>query len=739
MIALGQTNPGRFAQPDIHLTKTSEKIVLDGVLDEAAWQSGRPAEHFWQQFPIDTNRGEHQTKIYMTYDDQNLYVATVCYTTAGEDYVIPSLKRDYNFSGNDNISILFDTYSDGNNAFLFGMNPYGVRREALISNGGRARGDFADSWDNRWRGQSKIYDDHWIAEFEIPFKTIRFKEGSQRWRFNSYRYDTQTNEITTWTQIPQNQIIMDLGFMGNMIWDQPLKKPGTNISVIPYTRAGTFRDFEDPSEKGHRFDGGLGGDAKIGLSAGLNLDLTINPDFSQVEVDDQVTNLDRFEIRLPEKRQFFLENADLFSSFGGRRTNPFFTRRIGVAIDTSTGQNVQNKIHYGARLSGKLNENLRVGLINMQAAKQEENGLPAFNYTVAALQHRVFSRSNISAIFVNKQSTNAADSNGGDYNQYNRVLGLEYRLATPDSRWTGKAFYHQVFSPRVVDHKYSHSVQLEYKVPRYRLELAQLFVGQGFDAEVGFIPRRDYHLFSPEIQLYFYPKSKLINNHNVTVDYRQIYKVGRDGNTLLDSYDLSDRQLEMMWDFDFTDRSQGAIAVTYNYIYLLNDFDPTRSQADGIFLPAGTDHTFTEFSFGYRSDSRKLFSYQLKPTLGQFYSGWRYGLEGELMFRYQPFGFVSLNYAVNHLRLDDPFQPATIWLVGPRIDLTFSRKVFWTTFIQYNSQFDNLNINTRFQWRFQPVSDFFLVYTDNYLFDPFSDFTARNRALVAKFTYWLNL
>lgn len=728
----GENNSGQLF-PSFDIYRVDEAPTIDGELDSLYFSSDG-AHSFWQHFPTDSALAEHQTEIYMIYDDDFLYVATKCYTTQ-KDYIIPSLRRDYNFSGNDNISILFDTYNDETNAFLFGMNPYGVRREALISNGGRQRGDFAESWDNKWFGEAKIHEDYWVAEFAIPFKTLRFNEGSTEWRFNSYRYDTQTNEISTWTRIKQNQIIMDLGHMGTMHWEDPLKKPGTNVSVIPYVSAGLSRDFEDPSMTSPNWTGGIGGDAKIAITSGLNLDLTINPDFSQVEVDEQVTNLDRFEILLPEKRQFFLENADLFSSFGGRRTNPFFSRRIGVSIDSATGQNVQNKILYGARLSGKVNEDFRVGLLNMQTDKQVESGLPGFNYTVAALQQNVFSRSNISAIFVNKQAT--GEELGGEYNPYNRLFGLEYRLATPNNRWTGKAFYHQVFSPESVEDKYSHHIQIEYLQPSYRLEWAHLFVGQGFDAEVGFVPRRDYLLLSPEAELLFFPQNKIINQHSLTLDTRFIYKVGSDGSTLLPRYGLSDRQFELMWDFDFADFSRGNITVTQDYIFLLRDFDPTRSQEDDVNLLAGTEHNFTNVSLNYSSDRRRKLSFRLGPNYGSFYSGKRWGAQGSLNYRYQPLGFVSLDYGVNRLVLADPFVPSTVWLVGSRIDFTFTKSLFLTAFVQYNSQFENLNINTRFQWRYAPVSDFFLVYTDNYLFDPFSQYAVRNRGLVAKMTYWL--
>ncbi len=722
--------------PKIQILRTIDQIRIDGIIDEATWERAVPARNFWQHFPYDSLLALHQTEIGMAYDDQFLYVYTKCYADS-TGYIIPSLRRDYNFSGNDNISILFDTYNDQTNAFLFGMNPYGVRREALISNGGTQRGDFADSWDNKWFGESKIYDKYWIAEFAIPFKTIRFNEGSKKWRFNSYRFDAQVNEISTWIHIPKNQIIMDLGRTGELNWEDPLQKAGANISLIPYATSSLFRDFEDPNQEGTEFDLDIGGDVKIAVTSGLNLDLTANPDFSQVEVDQQVTNLDRFEIFFPEKRQFFLENADLFGSFGLRRVNPFFSRRIGVAVDTATGQNVQNNILLGARLSGKVNDDLRVGIMSMQTARQRENGLPGFNYTVAALQQKVFTRSNISAILVNKQAFNAENYNGG-FLDYNRVLGLEYRLATPQNKWSGKAFYHQVFSPLDQPHKFTHGAQLEYLQRRYRLEWAHLFVGQGFDAEVGFVPRRDYFFLSPEAELFFYPTGGNLNEHKVSVDTRLFFQVGKDGNDLLDPWSLSEKQVEVRWDFEYNSSADFSLEYTFTDIFLLRDFDPTRVQEEDIFLPAGSTYSFSSVQARYQSDQRKTFSYELSPTIGQFYNGFRTGLSGSFTYRYQPFGFASLDYELNYISLDKPFENATLWLFGPRIDLTFSKKVFLTTFIQYNSQFDNLNINTRFQWRYAPVSDFFLVYTDNYLIDPFSQFSKRNRGLVAKVTYWLN-
>ena len=298
-----------------------EKIKIDGVLNEAAWQKVASISDYWQFFPTDTIKGKHLTEIWMAYDDKNLYVAARC-KTIGKKYVIPSLRRDYRAGASDNLSFIFDTFDDRTNAFLFGMNPYGVQREATISGGGQGVDPqyFSTAWDNKWEGESKIYDDYWTTEVAIPFTTLRFKEGTTRWNFNSYRFDTQTNEQQTWTHIPQNQLIFNLAFMGEMNFEKPLPKSGSNISIIPYAFVGNTRDFDFP-ERGTGNKVTVGGDVKIGITTGLNLDLTVNPNFSQVEADRQVTNLSRFDVSYPEQRQFFLENADLFSNLGAAK-NP---------------------------------------------------------------------------------------------------------------------------------------------------------------------------------------------------------------------------------------------------------------------------------------------------------------------------------------------------------------------------------------------------------------------------------
>ncbi|MEL6867228.1 MAG: carbohydrate binding family 9 domain-containing protein [Bacteroidota bacterium] len=175
----GQYDDG--GRPIIFSKRTSGTIKVDGQLDDPVWQGVIPSSAFWQYFPADTIRADQQTEIYMRYDDEYLYVATKCYA-AGADYVVPSLRRDYRAGGSDNITLVFDPFNDNTNAFVFGLNPFGVQREALISNGGNnIPRDWDSSWDAKWEGDAQMYEDHWIAEFAIPFRSIRFKEGSTKW------------------------------------------------------------------------------------------------------------------------------------------------------------------------------------------------------------------------------------------------------------------------------------------------------------------------------------------------------------------------------------------------------------------------------------------------------------------------------------------------------------------------------------------------------------------------------
>ena len=707
----------------VNVSYTNEEIKLDAVLNEASWYKKKPATDFWQYFPKDTLQAINQSEITMLFDDNNLYVGIKVYSS-GNNYIIPSLKRDFRAGGSDNITLLFDTYNDGSNAFLFGINPDGVMREALVSGGGKELRGFTTSWDTKWESVTKQYDDYYISEWAIPLSAFKYKEGETHWRFNSYMFDTQSNEKTTWIQIPQNQFIFNLAFMGDMIFEKPLGKSKTPISIIPYVNTIAVNDYEENKEF---FKLKAGGDAKISISNSLNLDITVNPDFSQVEADQVVTNLTRFEINLPEKRQFFIENSDLFADFGNSLdANPFFSRRIGIAKDT-TDTYIENDIIGGVRLSGKINTNFRVGLLNIQTKNDSENEIGGNNNTVLALQQKVFSRSNVSFLFINRQDTSDKDFIITE-EKYNRVVGIDYNLANKDNSWNGKFYAHKSFTPNLDSKNYSTGTRLDYSSKKWRFRASGLYIGGNFKSDLGFIRRTDIIKIDPKVEYLLFPRRGKINRHNFSVVPIIVWKPEI-------NFQLADYNIISSWNAELNNTSRLSVSIFNRYVYLFNEFNPSFS--DGLSLEMDTDYNFSSMEFNLQTDTRKPFSFKTKPSLGQFFNGFKYTFDAEISYRVQPKFLFSLRARYDKIELPKPYSNNNIWLVSPRVNITFTKSLYWSTLIQYSSLLENLGINSRLQWRFAPLSDLFLVYNDNYFTD--SEFAPRFRSINLKITYWLYL
>lgn len=721
-----------FAQDkSYNISRINGEIKIDGKLDEVGWSNLPVATDFHQYFPNDTSMANSQVEIKMAYDDQFLYIGAKMYNLDDDrTYAVPSLRRDYrgNFDG---ITIEIDPFLDNTNAFQFGINPYGVQREGLIRNGGSRGNDLALAWDNKWLADADMNEGYWTAEAAIPFKTLRFKPGSSKWNINFYRIDSEEGERSTWAHIPRNFHILSLAFMNQIVWEEPLESGGSNISIIPYISAGTNRNYEGENSIDNNLN--FGGDAKIGIGPSLNLDLTVNPDFSQVEVDEQVTNLNRFELFFPERRQFFLENADLFESFGHPFfARPFFSRRIGVARDESTGQNIQNTIYGGARLSGKLDNNWRIGLMTMQTAEDDAINLPSINYSVGAIQRKVFGRSNIGVMVVNKQAANESDYLVNDttaYKGFNRLIGMDYNIASSDGKWVGKVNYHHSFDELTEKDNASHTFWLSNNGRRWFWSWAHVYVGENHNAEVGFVPRPGMFRINPDFGLNFFPKGSIFNNISIQGEVEMFWNKER----------KTDQKIALNFNSGLRNTGRLSFSLERNYTWLFSDFNVTRKHDE--VLPAETDYTYHSLNFRFMSDSRKPFNYAIDGYVGEYFNANRIQVGSEINYRFQPILAVRLRAQYNRINLPDPYQDADLWLVGPRIDLTISKSIFFTNFVQYNSQIDNININSRFQWRFAPVSDLFIVYTDNYGTQGLSDIglLKKNRALVLKLTYWLNL
>jgi len=682
-------------------------------MDDTAWKEAETAGNFYMVTPMDTSKARVHTDVKMTYDKHNLYIIAICYLPVKAPYMVESLRRDFIFGRNDNFIFFLDPFNDLTNGYTFGANAAGAQWDGTLYEGGKA--DL--NWDNKWVSIVKNFEDKWIFEAAIPFKTIRYKKGIAQWGVNFSRMDITVAEKSSWAPVPRQFPTASLAYTGQLIWDQPLHDPGLNLSIIPYALTGLSKDYEKDTKTNFRKE--VGTDAKIAVTSSLNLDLTFNPDYSQVEVDRQVTNLDRFELFFPEKRQFFLENNDLFGNFGFTNIRPFFSRRIGLGVPIS----------FGARLSGNIDKNWRIGAMDMQTKKDEETGLPAQNFAVLALQRKIFARSNIRMLFINKQSLNyeaGSDSTKPQYSQFNRNIGAEYNLASSDNLWNGKLMFLKSFSPDNNDKSYTHAAFLQYASRTWLISFQEEYVNKNYLAEVGYVPRTNYVKLNPLVGYLFFPAKKgRVLNHGPRYNGTFYY----DG-----SFNRTDYENLFIYLVNFRDQSIFDIWAGTSYVKLLQPFDPTNSGKDS--LAAGTEHYWKAFGIEYFSKPQQLFTYNISSRFGGYYAdGHRYNITADAGYRFQPYASITLNAAYNDIRLPAPWNNTKFWLIGPRIDITFTNTIFLTTFVQYNSQQKNINLNTRFQWRYRPASDLFLVYTDNYYSSPVY---VRNRAFVLKATYWWN-
>ncbi|MGM9508650.1 DUF5916 domain-containing protein [Larkinella sp. GY13] len=703
-----------------HIRQTTSPVRIDGVMDEPGWLEADTATNFYMVLPMDTSFAHLRTDVKMTYDQQNLYIIAVCYYDPNASVrqnrpFVQSLRRDWEFGKNDNFIFFMDPFDDQTNGFTFGANAVGAQWDGLLYEGGKAN----LSWDNKWYSVVKNYDDRYVFEAAIPFKTIRYKKGITRWGINFSRQDLRTTEKSSWAPVPRQFPTASLAYTGTIVWDQAPPQAGSNISLIPYALGGLTRDYANQKPTSYRRDVGL--DAKVAVTSSLNLDLTVNPDFSQVDVDRQVTNLDRFELFFPERRQFFLENGDLFTNFGYANIRPFFSRRIGLGVP----------IRFGARLSGKLNKDWRIGLMDMQTGKVDETGLPAQNFAVVALQRRIFSRSNIGAIFINKESLNydpgATEAGKPVYSRYNRNIGLEYNLASSNNTWTGKVLFMKSFDPQTGGKRnHVHAANLLYSTRKWIIGWQHEYVGSDYTAEVGYVPRRGYIKANPTVSYLFFPKGGKVLSHGPQLTSFYIYN---------ESFRQTDNQSVFTYMTTFRSKSVLSVWAAHDFVRLLQPFDPTNTGRDT--LARGTEHRWNAVGADYISKPQSLFTYLFSGRYGGYFAnGTRLFLSTELGYRFQPYVSLALSATYNDIQLPETKSTTKFWLVGPRVDLTMTNRVFFTTFVQYNEQARNVNLNARFQWRYQPASDLFLVYTDNYL--PGS-LTVKSRALVLKFTYWWNV
>ncbi len=708
----------------LNIQSTSAKIKIDGILDEPFWASTEVAKDFKKKYPNDIGEAKRKTEVRFTYDNENIYFGFKVYDSGTA--ISRSLKRDIGYEMSDGVGIMLDPLNKKTNGFFFFLSALNVQSEDQLSLSFQDKPSW--SWDTKWFSATKDYGTYWIAEIMIPLKSIRYDPKQLQWGINFLRADAKSNEYSTWTKVPPIFKGYDLGYMGLLNWPASTPTRKNNIILLPFISGASAEDQENRKSLNNTASGGF--DAKVALNASLNLDLTVNPDFSQVEVDQQVTNLTRFDIFLPERRGFFLENSDLFSNFGMPFIRPFYSRTIGLDKD---GNKIP--ILFGARMSGNLDRATRIGIMNMQTGKQ--GNYAAENFSAITLQRSVLKRSVIKTYFLNREnSISEAEAKKNPLDKYGRNAGVTFEYSNTSGTFSSWTDLHKSFKADINDDDIYASTGFMTQSKHWSYITLIGSLGKNYYTDMGFVQGIDNYdaIRDTSIRIGF---KNLFNS----LSYRLLPEKGPIARMVLqlesfatlhpdNSINQADNKLGT--DFQFKNASNFGLDFKNTIVNLIYPISFTGE----VPLPAG-QYVFNQIQIDYFSDMRKSFGIEGKLNIGQFYNGQVKGIAMGITYRNQPHFNILLSAQFNNIVFPNPYGSTNLVLLQPRIEWNFSTKLFWTTFVQYNTQSNNFNINSRLQYRYKPMSDFYLVYTDNYFTDPL--FKNKNRALIFKFSYWFNL
>ena len=482
-------------------TLVDEAPTIDGFIDDAVWARAEPFTGFVQQAPIVGNPATERTEIRILYDESAIFIGAILYDSEPDEILVTDSRRDSGLGGMDSFQIIFDTYHDRQNGFVFGTNPAGIEFDGQVTNegggmrgGGRATSNvgsgagFNRNWDASWTVSTRVTDVGWTAEFEIPLSSLRYRTKPQVWGVNFQRNISRSREQLFWAPIGQVYNLYRLSQAGEL-HGLELEEP-RNLKVTPYAAGSASRAYTNPLETEADLHGAFGIDVKYGVTPSLTLDLTYNTDFAQVEVDEQVVNLTRFNVRFPEKRPFFLENAGLFAA-GKPGVDLFFSRRIGV--DASTRAAVP--ILGGARMSG------RAGQFNLAFLTMQTDRLlateslvdpravltPYNNYSMARVSRELPNRSSLGAIVVNRD----AMGSGSASDDWNRTFGVDGRLGA--GQYTDlRGLISRTVTPGESGDEMAYNFRGEYRRGGLENSVEYTQVGDGFNPEVGFLRRGSY-------------------------------------------------------------------------------------------------------------------------------------------------------------------------------------------------------------------------------------------------------
>jgi len=398
-LSFGQPAERLATPPDHDASRLSAAPDIDGnVRGDDAWSDVSPASGFWQVQPNDGEPSTQNTEVFVGYTDTALYIGVIAYDDDPSGIIVSDSRRDSSLDDTDAFLVVIDGLLDRQNGYIFGTNAAGIEYDGQVTKNGSGNsfgsggGGFNLNWDGTWSVRSKISDIGWSAEFEIPFRTLRYgASDKQSWGINFQRNIRRSNEIAYWAPLERNRSLHRVSEAGTLHSVAPPSQ--RNLKITPYVLGQARRGGELESSE---TDADVGFDVKYSVTPSLTLDLTYNTDFAQVEADERQVNLDRFNLFFPEKRPFFLENSGQFAVGNGEEVEMFFSRRIGIGED---GDIIP--VQGGARLSGKIGDKTNIGFLYM-GTDAVDGIAPGNQFAVARVSHELPNRSAIGAIFVNR-------------------------------------------------------------------------------------------------------------------------------------------------------------------------------------------------------------------------------------------------------------------------------------------------------------------------------------------------
>ncbi|MGE0041842.1 MAG: DUF5916 domain-containing protein [Vicinamibacterales bacterium] len=660
-----------------------EKIVLDGILDEAVWGRATSAGAFIQQDPVFEGTPTEATDVRIVYNRDHLYIGVVCHDSEPDKLLGNTRKRDEFLSADDRFMWTMDPFLDQQSGYFFEMNPSGLMADALLGAGGTNNRE----WDGIWNARVRRSEVGWTIEIDIPFRTLNFDPNAPAWGVNFQRTVRRKNEENMWTGYQRNQGLRRMSNAGLLLGIHDVSQ-GMGLELKPYVSGSVGEAPGRIPATGVKGHGDVGLDVSYNLTPSLRGVATFNTDFAETEVDQRLVNLTRFPLSLPEKRTFFLDGANFFDFY----VPAFFSRRIGL---DANGQ--PQRIDVGAKLTGQAGAQ-DIGALYVRTG--EDEGAPAEDFLVARSRRRFFRQSYVGGIFTARAPHGVGAPSG------QQTAGADFLLATSEFRGnknlqaSGYVLWNS--DELGLGDNLGYAMKLDYPNDRWDATFEFQEIQKNHSPSLGFTPRRDFRKYRPSLR--FSPRPQ---GH----PWIRRLSFGGDMNLFTNTAnELVTREIDITA-FRVEMHSQDSVQfeLTPTYERLERNF----TISDGITLPIGTAYDFTRYQVQVNTANRRVLAVQGTYGWGSFFSGDRREVILGLGVRPRPGVTINLRSEWNDVDLaEGRFQTRLYRLIT---DTQFSPFMYIVNNIQYDSVSRVLGWQARYRWTVTPGNDVFVVYTHNWL------------------------